>query len=102
MRLGLKSARNPLSGMVLRIGHRVPDFSLPDYNKQERKLSQFLHNGSVVLSFFPFAFLGVCDKEMCMFRDSIGKFSSFNSQVVGISVDSIFTLKVFADRIMLL
>ncbi len=83
--------------MVLRIGQRVPDFSLPDYNKQERKLSQFLHNGSVVLSFFPFAFSGVSDKEMCTFRDSMAKFNSFNSQVVGISVDSIFTLKVFAQ-----
>jgi len=83
--------------MVLTIGHKVPGFSLPDYNKQERKLSEFLDSGNVVLSFFPFAFSGVCDKEMCTFRDSMAKFNSIDSQVVGISVDSLFTLKVFAQ-----
>jgi len=97
VKLGLKSQRNSGSGMVLRIGQRVPDFSLPDCNKQERKLSEFLDKGSVVLSFFPFAFSGVCDKEMCTFRDSMTRFNSFHSQVVGISVDSLFTLKVFAQ-----
>jgi peroxiredoxin len=97
VRLELKSERNLDAGMVLRIGQKVPDFSLPDYNKQERKLSEFLDRGSVVLSFFPFAFSGVCDKEMCTFRDSMTRFNSINSQVIGISVDSLFTLKVFAQ-----
>src|ERR1700693_4545356 len=83
--------------MVLRIGQRVPDFSLPDTNKQERKLSEFTQKGKTVLLFFPFAFSGVCDKEMCVFRDSSVKFTSLNAQTVGISVDSIFTLKVFAQ-----
>jgi len=50
----------------------------------------------VVIAFFPFAFSGVCDKEMCTFRDSFAKLSSMGGQVIGISVDSVFTLKVFA------
>jgi glutaredoxin-dependent peroxiredoxin len=83
--------------MVLRIGQRVPDFSLPDTNKQERKLSEFTQKGKTVLLFFPFAFSGVCDKEMCVFRDGSNKFNSLNAQAVGISVDSVFTLKVFAQ-----
>jgi peroxiredoxin len=83
--------------MVLRIGQRVPDFSLPDTNKQERKLSEFTQKGKTVLLFFPFAFSGVCDKEMCVFRDGATKLSSFNAQMVGISVDSLFTLKVFGQ-----
>jgi len=82
--------------MVLRIGQRVPDFSLPDTNKQERKLSEFTQNGKTVLLFFPFAFSGVCDKELCAFRDGATKLNSLNAQTVGISVDSLFTLKVFA------
>ena len=82
--------------MVLRIGQRVPDFSLPDTNKQERKLSEFTQKGKMVLLFFPFAFSGVCDKEMCVFRDGAAKLNSLNAQTVGISVDSLFTLKVFA------
>ena len=83
--------------MVLRIGQRVPDFSLPDTNKQERKLSEFTQNGKTVLLFFPFAFSGVCDKELCAFRDGATKLNSLNAQTVGISVDSLFTLKVFAQ-----
>jgi len=83
--------------MVLRIGQRVPDFSLPDANKQERKLSEFTQKGKTLLLFFPFAFSGTCDKEMCVFRDGSAKLSAVNAQTVGISVDSIFTLKVFAQ-----
>jgi len=83
--------------MVLRIGQRVPEFSLPDQKKQERKLSDFTQRGSVILAFFPFAFSGVCDREMCTFRDGMAKFNSAKSQVVGISVDSVFTLSVFAQ-----
>jgi peroxiredoxin len=83
--------------MVLRIGQRVPDFALPDTNKRERKLSEFTQKGKTVLLFFPFAFSGVCDKEMCVFRDGSSKFNSLNARAVGISVDSMFTLKVFAQ-----
>ncbi len=83
--------------MVLRIGQRVPEFSLPDQNKHERKLSEFTQKGKTVLLFFPFAFSGVCDKEMCVFRDDVNRYNALNAQVVGISVDSVFALKVFAQ-----
>jgi peroxiredoxin len=82
--------------MVIRLGQRVPDFTLPDTEKKERKLSEFTQKGKTVLLFFPFAFSGVCDKEMCTFRDSMTKYNSINAQPVGISVDSLYTLKVFA------
>ncbi len=83
--------------MVIRIGQRVPEFSLPDTEKKERKLSEFTQKGKTVLLFFPFAFSGVCDKEMCVFRDDAAKMNSLNAQTVGISVDSLFTLRVFAQ-----
>jgi peroxiredoxin len=83
--------------MVLRIGQRVPDLQLSDASEHERKLSEFLNNGNVVLVFFPFAFSGTCDKEMCTFRDDMGRFSDMGTQVVGVSVDSLYTLKVFAQ-----
>jgi peroxiredoxin len=65
--------------------------------KQERKLSEFIQKGNVVIAFFPFAFSGVCDREMCTFRDNMTKLNSVQASVVGISVDSLFTLKVFAQ-----
>src|SRR5437899_11317912 len=83
--------------MVLRISQRVPEFSLPDYNKQQRSLAEFLQKGTTALAFFPFAFSGVCDKEMCTFRDVLSRISAVGAQIAGISVDSLLTLKVFAQ-----
>lgn len=83
--------------MVLRVGQRVPDFLLPDSDKKDRKLSEFTQKGKTVLLFFPFVFSGVCDKEMCTFRDEMAKYRSLNAQVVGISVDSVFALKAFSQ-----
>jgi len=83
--------------MVLRLGQRVPDFALFDSEKKERKLVEFTQKGKTLLLFFPFAFSGVCDKEMCVFRDGAARFSAVNTQIVGISVDSVFALKIFAQ-----
>ena len=83
--------------LVLRIGQKVPEFALPDTNNKVRQLSEFLQRGPVVVAFFPFAFSGVCDKEMCMFRDGFGSLQSSHASVVGISVDSSFSLRAFAQ-----
>jgi peroxiredoxin len=83
--------------VVPRLGQRVPDFALPDSDGQLRRISEFTQAGTTVLAFFPFAFSGVCDKEMCYFRDGLSDFSSVKAQVVGISVDSVYALKAFAQ-----
>jgi len=83
--------------VVLRLGQKVPEFSLPDTDAKVRSLGEFTKEGPVVLTFFPFAFSGVCDKEMCTFRDEFGKLQSAGIQLVGISVDSSYSLKAFAQ-----
>ena len=83
--------------MTPRIGQRVPLFTLRDTDKRDRTLSEFVQRGKVVIAFFPFAFSGTCDREMCTFRDSVAKLNSVNAQVIGISVDSVYTMKVFAQ-----
>ena len=83
--------------MVLRVGQKVPDFSLPDSEKQLRSLGEFTKQGSLVLAFFPFAFSGTCDKEMCVFRDDFEMLQRSRAQLVGVSVDSAYTLKAFAQ-----
>jgi peroxiredoxin len=60
-------------------------------------LSQ-LKGKPVVLAFFPAAFSGVCQKELCTFRDSMGALSNANAQVFGISVDTFFALKAFQEQ----
>lgn len=83
--------------MALRMGQKVPDFSLPDSDQAVRALSEFTQKGPVILAFFPFAFSGVCDKEMCTFRDSFGNLQEAGAQLVGVSVDSAYALKAFAQ-----
>jgi peroxiredoxin len=83
--------------MVLRVGQRVPDFALPDPAKKERRLSEFIQKGNVVIAFFPFAFSPTCDREMCIFRDGMSRFNALQANVIGISVDSAYTLKVYAQ-----
>jgi glutaredoxin-dependent peroxiredoxin len=83
--------------VVLRLGQKVPEFALPDADKKVRSLGEFTKQGTVVLAFFPFAFSGVCDKEMCAFRDGLGPLQEAGAQLLGISVDSSFALKAFAQ-----
>jgi len=80
-----------------RIGQKAPEFSLPDADGNARSLGEFVGQSMALLAFFPFAFSGVCDKEMCVFRDGFGELVAPTTQVVGISVDSVFTLKAFAQ-----
>jgi peroxiredoxin len=86
--------------MLLKIGDLAPTFELPDYNLKMRKLSDYLGNKTVI-AFFPGAFTSVCTKELCMFRDSLANFNKLNAKVIGISVDSPFSLAAFARENML-
>jgi len=83
--------------VVPRLGQKAPDFALPDTEGQEHSLGEFTKRGSVLVAFFPLAFSGVCDKEMCSFRDGLSELSAAGTQVVGLSVDSLFSLKAFAQ-----
>lgn len=83
--------------MAVETGAKAPDFTLPDQDRQPVTLSERLVKGPVVLAFFPAAFSGVCTAEMCTFRDSMAELRNVSAQVLGISVDSFFALKAFAD-----
>lgn len=84
--------------MTLQPGQAAPDFSLYDSDKNKVSLSA-LKGQNVLLLFFPQAFTGVCTAELCGVRDNIGLYQNANATVLGISVDSIFTLAKFkADQ----
>lgn len=78
-------------------GTKAPDFSLYNTEKQKVSLSDF-KGQNVVILFFPMAFTGVCTKELCAVRDSLAQFNNTNAAVVGISVDSPFTLGKFKEE----
>jgi len=67
-------------------------------DRQPVTLSAVLRNGPVVLAFLPAAFSSVCTTEMCTFRDSIATLDASNAQVLGVTTDTFFTLKAWADQ----
>ncbi len=83
--------------MALQMGQQAPDFTLPDTQKKEHSLREY-RGKNVILAFFPGAFTGTCTKEMCALRDAMTNFNAMNAQVVGISVDSPFANKGFAEH----
>jgi glutaredoxin-dependent peroxiredoxin len=62
-----------------------------------RRLDELTGQKGALLAFFPFAFSGVCDREMCAFRDGFSELSGVGVQIVGVSVDSVYALRAFAQ-----
>ena len=83
--------------MAVGVGAKAPEFTLPDQDRQQVTLSERLAKGPVVLAFFPAAFSGTCTKELCTFRDSMAELNAMSAQVLGVSVDTFFALKAWAD-----
>lgn len=84
--------------MTLATNVKAPDFELTSNKGEKVHLTELLKNGPVVLAFFPLAFTGVCTAEMCAFRDQMSDYNSLGGQVLGLSVDSRFTLDEFAKK----
>lgn len=83
--------------MPLKVGDKAPDFTL--FNQDAAPVSLSNYKGKkVLLLFFPFANTGVCTKEMCTLRDDYKAYESLDAQVLGISVDSLFALKLWSEK----
>ena len=82
---------------MVNIGDAAPAFTLKNTEKSDVHLADYSGN-TVVLAFYPGAFTGVCDKEMCAFQDNIGKLNDANVAVLGISVDSPWANAEFARK----
>ena len=83
--------------MALQIGDKAPDFTLFSSDLKEVKLSDFAGK-KVIIHFFPMAFTGVCTTQLCTLRDNFSFYEGLNAQVLGISVDSPFTLAKFKEE----
>ena len=83
--------------MALKVGDKAPDFKLFNQDGEPVSLSDYKGKKVVVL-FFPAANTGVCTKEMCTFRDDLKEFEKMDAQVLGISVDTHYSLKMFQEK----
>ncbi|MFD6415369.1 peroxiredoxin [Streptomyces sp. NPDC060194] len=84
--------------MAIEVGTKAPDFELKDHHGQTVRLSDFRGSKNVVLLFYPFAFTGVCTGELCALRDELPTFVNDDVQLLAVSNDSPFSLRVFAEQ----
>jgi len=87
----------PVRESLIRPGDAAPDFTLPDQERKEWRLADAVRQGDVVLCFFPFAFTGTCGIEMQCITREMANWQRKGARVVGISCDSTFALKAWAN-----
>jgi mycoredoxin-dependent peroxiredoxin len=83
--------------MSIEVGQQAPDFELVNQFGEAVKLSDYAGKKNVVLVFYPFAFSVPCTAELCAIRDERESLEGEDTQVLGVSCDSKFTLKAFAE-----
>lgn len=83
--------------MSIQIGQPAPPFTLISSDLKEVSLANFTGK-KVIIHFFPMAFTGTCTKQLCTMRDNFSYYEDLNAAVLGISVDSPFTLAKFKEE----
>jgi len=81
-----------------KIGEKAKDFSLPDQNEKEFKLSKF-RGKRVLLSFHPLAWTSVCSEQMKSLEKNEEAFDSLNTVAVGVSIDTVPSKKAWAESL---
>jgi len=90
--------KDPHLTMALENDTQAPDFELPDQFGGTVRLSDFRGKKPVVLVFFPLAFSGLCTGELCALRDDLALFQESGIELIGISVDSKWSLRAWAEQ----
>ncbi|HOJ42759.1 MAG TPA: redoxin domain-containing protein [Syntrophorhabdaceae bacterium] len=83
---------------MLEIGDIVGDFELKDHLDQLFKSKD--HRGKkMLLSFHPLAWTPVCRDQMLSLEKNYERFGQKNTIALGVSIDSVFTKKAWAEAI---
>lgn len=83
--------------MEIKVGKEAPDFTLFNTEKAQISLDS-LKEKNVLILFFPLAFTSTCTVELCNIRDNLSWYQQVNANVIGISVDSLFSLKKYKEE----
>ena len=83
---------------ILKPGSKAPDFTLKTTPDQSVSLRDF-RGGPVVLAFYPADWSPVCSDQMGLYAQVMPEFKKFDAEILGVSVDGIWTHLAFAkDR----
>jgi len=80
------------------VGQPAPDFTLRDQDGKKVTLSD-LRGQTVVLVFYPLDWSPVCTDQLNLYQDAIKEFRAQGAALYGVSVDSAFSHKAFADHL---
>jgi mycoredoxin-dependent peroxiredoxin len=83
---------------MVQVGDQAPDFELKDQHGQLVRLSAFRSRRAVLVVFYPFAFTGVCRRELHELEAAYADLTGRGVALLTISVDSMYAQRVFAER----
>ncbi|MER5637251.1 peroxiredoxin [Kitasatospora sp. NPDC002227] len=84
--------------MAIEVGTQAPDFELKTQHGELVRLSDFAGEQHVLLVFYPYAFTGVCTGEVGALQRALPGLQNDSVQLLALSCDSPFTLRVFAEQ----
>ncbi len=84
--------------MSIAVGQTAPDFTLLNQKKKEVKLSDFAGKKNVVLVWYPLDWSPTCTNEHVCFVNEMKAFETLDAEVLGVSVDSVWSHKAFAEK----
>jgi mycoredoxin-dependent peroxiredoxin len=85
--------------MILAVGQKAPEFTLRDQSQKEVKLSDFAGKKNVVLVFYPLDWSPTCTNEHACFVNGMKQFETLEAEVLGVSVDSVWSHKAYAEKL---
>jgi peroxiredoxin len=85
--------------MGISVGQTAPDFTLPNQDKKEVRLSDFGGKRNVVLMWYPLDWSPTCTSEHMCFVNDMKQFETLDAEVLGVSVDSVWSHKAFAEKL---
>jgi peroxiredoxin len=71
---------------------------LKDQSQKEVKLSDFAGKKKVVLVFYPLDWSPTCTNEHACFVNDMKQFERLDAEVLGVSVDSVWSHKAYAEK----
>jgi peroxiredoxin len=86
------------SSMGISVGQAAPEFTLKDQSMADVKLADYRGKKNVVIMFYPLDWSPVCTNEHACAVNEMKKFATLDAQMLGLSVDSAWSHKAYAEK----
>ena len=84
--------------MSIAVGQAAPEFTLKDQSMAEVKLADLRGKKNVVIMFYPLDWSPTCTNEHACFVNDMRNFETLDAEVLGVSVDSVWSHKAYAEK----